>query len=189
MFTRTLVGDAVDVEEIRARSGDQRVHQQHVGAELDEAARDVAADEAEAAGDHHAAAAIELLIRRGHSTRCPALPRGVSSPAAASRLSMRAAHHERVPQLQHVDARAKDAAEIEELRLAVSAVVVVNRRLDDGEAGVLDFLHHLQADDAAVLLEPHAIEDRAPHQAEIAVDVAHLQPEHASSRCDDRSAR
>ncbi len=78
-----FVGDAVDVEEIRARSGNERVHQQHVGAELDEAVGDVAADEAEATRNHHAAAAIERLRRRRHSTRCPALLRDVSSTAGA----------------------------------------------------------------------------------------------------------
>ena len=91
---------------------------------------------------------------------------------------MRPSHDEREPQLQHVDARADHAAEVEELRLAMRAVVVVHRHFDDPEAGVLDLLHHLQADDAAVLFEPHALENRPPHQPEIAVDIAHAQPEH-----------
>ena len=40
-----------------------------------------------------------------------------------------------------------------------------------------DLLHHLEADDAAVLLEAHLVEDRPPHHAEVAVDVAHGEPE------------
>ena len=170
------VGDAVDVEEICARIRDQRIHQQHVGAELDETAGDVAADEAEAAGDHHAPAAIEILIRR--VTEHPlssALRRGAVSAAPAT--SMRASHDERDPELHHVDARAVDAGEIEELRLAVRPMVVVNRHLDNPEAGVLDLLHHLQADDAAVLLELHAVENRSAHHPEVAVDVADVQAE------------
>ena len=61
------VGDAVDVEQVAAVVGDQRVDEQHVGAELDELAREVAADEAEAAGDHHAAAAVELAVVGAHA--------------------------------------------------------------------------------------------------------------------------
>ena len=60
--------DARDVEEVAAVVGNERVDEQDVGAEIDEAAREVAADEPEPAGDHHAAAAIELA-RGGHSTR------------------------------------------------------------------------------------------------------------------------
>ena len=87
------------------------------------------------------------------------------------------AHDQREPQPHHVDAGLEDAAKVEELRLAVRAVIVVHRHLDDAEAGVLNLLHHLEADDAAVLLEVHRVEDRAPHQPEIAVDVAHPQAE------------
>ncbi len=65
-----LVGDAVDVEEVCARIRDERIHQEHIGAELDQTPGDVAADETEAARDHHAPAAVEILIRRAHqSTR------------------------------------------------------------------------------------------------------------------------
>ena len=61
--------DAVDVEQIAAVVGDQRVDQQHVGAEIDQLTRQVAADEAEAAGDHHPPAAVELAVSHGHGAR------------------------------------------------------------------------------------------------------------------------
>ena len=162
--------DAGDVVEVAAVVGDQRVDEQHVGAELDQRVREVAADEAEAAGDHHAAAAVELARVMSLSVRDG---RG----ARALRVEVLAPDDQRPPQLHHVDAGAEDAAEVEELRLAEGAVVVVHRHLGDTEAGVLELLHHLQADDAAVLLEPHHVEDVAAHQAEVAVHVAHLEPE------------
>ena len=137
--------DVGDVEEVAAVVGDERVDQQHIRAEIDEAAGEIAADEPEAARDHDRPAPIELLVVH-------ALRSGASRGALAGRP---APDDERPPQLQDVDAGPDDAAEIEELRLAVRAVVVVHGRLDDGEAGVLDLLHHLQADDAAVLRQFH----------------------------------
>ena len=59
-LTVTLVLDPGDVEQVAAVVGNQRVDEQHVGAERGEAMGEVAADEAETAGDHHAAAAIEI---------------------------------------------------------------------------------------------------------------------------------
>ena len=56
-------------------------------------------------------------------------------------------------------------------------MVVMDRHLGDPEPGVLDLLHHLQADHPAVLLELDRVEDRPAHQPEVAVDVADLQPE------------
>ena len=56
------IDDAVDVEQVAAVIGDEGVDEQDVGAALDERARQIAADEAEPAGDHHLAAAIELAI-------------------------------------------------------------------------------------------------------------------------------
>ena len=60
------IGDAVDVEQIAAVIGNQRIDEQHVGAGLDQLAREVAPDEAEAAGDHDAPAAVELPVLGGH---------------------------------------------------------------------------------------------------------------------------
>ena len=165
--------DAVDIEEIAAVVRDHAIDEQHVCAELHQPARQVAADEPQPAGDQHAAAAIELAVPSvtdGPWTR----GRGRARRAVAQVL---APDDERVPQLHHVDGRAIQPPEVEELRLAVGAVVVVHRHLGDAEAGVRDLLHHLQADDAAVLLEVHGVEDRAAHHAEVAVDVAHLQAE------------
>ena len=65
--------DAVDVEQVAAVVGDQRIDEQDVGAERDQRAREVAADEAEAAGDHHAAAAVELEV--GRRSRAISRPR------------------------------------------------------------------------------------------------------------------
>ena len=56
---RDLVFDAGDVEQVAAVLGNQRIDEQHVGAELHQPVREVAADEPETSGDHHAPAAIE----------------------------------------------------------------------------------------------------------------------------------
>ena len=146
MLTRSAVLDAVDVEEVAAVVGDQRVDEQDVGAEVDELARQVAADEPEAAGDHHAAAAVELAVRSADMS----CRRSVASarPCACS-----PPDDQRDPQLDDVDRGPEQPAEVEELRLAVGAMVVVHRHFGDAEAGVGDLLHHLEADDAAVLLE------------------------------------
>ena len=56
------VFDAGDVEEVAAVVGQQRIDDQDVGAELDQRARQVDADEAEPAGDEDAAPAIELAV-------------------------------------------------------------------------------------------------------------------------------
>ena len=56
-------------------------------------------------------------------------------------------------------------------------MVVMHRHFGNPEAGVLDLLHHLEADDAAVLLERHRVEDRPAHQPEVTVHVAHPQAE------------
>ena len=47
------IRDPVDVEEVAAVVGNQRVDEQDVGAEIREPSCEVAADEPEAAGDHH----------------------------------------------------------------------------------------------------------------------------------------
>ena len=58
--------EAGDVREVAAVVGNERVDEQDVGAEVDERVRQVRTDEAEATGDEHAAAAIELAVRLGH---------------------------------------------------------------------------------------------------------------------------
>ena len=160
--------DAGDVEQVAAVVGDHRVDEQHVGAEIDELPREVAADEPEAAGDEHAAAAVELPVISRHS--CPG---AIASAAFMCSRRMTSANHS----LKTSIAGAAQAPEVEELRLAVGAVVVVHRHFGDAEPGVGDLLHHLEADDAAVLFEVDLVEDRSPHQPEVAVDVAHRQAE------------
>ena len=164
------------LKKLRAGVGNERVHQQHVGAELDQPAGDVAADEAEAAGDHHAPAAVEVLIAGCVTARasCSARRRRCRLGAGARCVRRTTSANQSFSTSMAVR---YDAREVEELRLPVRAVVVVHRHLDDREAGVLDLLHHLQADDAAVLLEPHAVEDRPAQHPEVAVDVAHAQAE------------
>ena len=58
------IGDAVDVEEVAAVVGNERVDDEDVGAESGQPVRQIAADEPEAAGDEHLAAAVELAVRR-----------------------------------------------------------------------------------------------------------------------------
>src|SRR5437588_11911600 len=58
----------------------------------------------------------------------------------------------------------------------------MHRHFDDAETGVLNLLHHLDADDPARLDEVDAVEDRAPHQAKITVNVP--QPD-TDQRTDD----
>src|SRR5215468_1746052 len=86
-------------------------------------------------------------------------------------------HHEPVPEQHEVSTGSEQPVEIEELRLAVRPVEMVHRHFDDAEAVVLDLLHHLDADDAARLLQVDPLEDRTAHQPEIAIDVPELQPE------------
>ncbi len=60
------IGDAVDVEHVAAVVGDQRIDEEHVCAERHELAREIAADEPEAAGDHHVPAPVELAVVGRH---------------------------------------------------------------------------------------------------------------------------
>src|SRR5260221_8046794 len=99
-----------------------------------------------------------------------------------ARTEMLATHDERVPEQHQIARDAKQPAVVEELRLSVRPMEVVHRHFDDAEAPVLDLLHHLDTDDAARLLEIDALEDRSPHQTEVAVDVA--QPE-SEQQADD----
>jgi hypothetical protein len=75
--------DAVDVEEVPAVVVDQRVDQQHIGAERRQLARQVAADEAEAAGHHDAATAIEVAVIVAHARGDPLPGRPLTGDASA----------------------------------------------------------------------------------------------------------
>src|SRR5262245_41120031 len=88
---------------------------------------------------------------------------------------MLTADNERDPEPHHVEGRLDDAADVEELRLSERPMVVVDRDFDDTKTRILDLLHQLETDHAARLFQPNALEDRAAHQAEVAVDVAHRQ--------------
>src|SRR5947209_3298076 len=49
--------------------------------------------------------------------------------------------------------------------------------LDEVGARILKGTHELDADHAGGLLEPHAVERRPSHHAEVAVGIAHAEPE------------
>ena len=119
----------------------QRIDEQHVGAQVHQAAGQVAADEAQAAGDQDAAAPVELAVGDAHGAATCRPAAGAAAPAGTSRapapVRRAARHHDQLHhRLQHVR-RPDEAAEVEELRAAVGAVVVVHRHLGDAEAGVV----------------------------------------------------
>ena len=90
------------LKQVAAVIGNQRVDEQHVGAELDQPLREVAADEAEPAGDHHAPAAVEARQRViGDSDAAAA-----AAPADAQVL---AADHQRHHSFSTSTPRANDA--------------------------------------------------------------------------------
>ena len=61
------VGDAVDVEQVAAVIGDQRVDQQtRLRRAATSCSREVAADEPETAGDHHATAVVKGAVIHAH---------------------------------------------------------------------------------------------------------------------------
>ena len=81
------------------------------------------------------------------------------------------------PEAAEIPDDVRDAWEVEELRLAVGALVVVYGHLDDSESGPLNLGHHLGTDDAAVAFEGYGVEDAAPYQSEVAVHIAKLEAE------------
>src|SRR6478672_6289690 len=83
------------------------------------------------------------------------------------RAAMLAEDHQIDPEAADAKEGPEQPREIEELRLAVGAMEVMHRHLRNSESAVLNLLHHLDADDAAVVLELNAIEHRPPHQPEI----------------------
>ena len=115
-----------------------------------------------------AAAAVELAVvrrsRRGavtaSATRAVRVPSGrIRNSTGALWLlppSTTSANHSRSTSTPVLKMRGK----LKNCDLPKRAVIVMHRHFDDAEAGVLDLLHHLEADDAAVLLEVDALEDR-----------------------------
>ena len=184
------VFDVRDIEQVAAVFWNEGIDDEHARAELDELMRERAADEPEPAGDHHAAVAIEGAVvgaaagdaRSVIAWLIPAARVGLIV-GLRNRTGVPCRPRPRTTRVIHSFSTSmpgpEDAAEVEELRAAVGAVVVVDRHLGDREAGVLDLAHHLEADDACVPLQPHAIEDLATHQPEVAIDVPHAQPEQA----------
>src|SRR5262249_2155590 len=81
--------NAVDVEEIAAVIGDEGIDQQYVGAQIDELSREIAADEPEAAGDHHPAAAVEIAMGHDHVRGEFGYARSAGSRAASGRMPAR----------------------------------------------------------------------------------------------------
>src|SRR5688572_32053963 len=91
------------------------------------------------------------LTTRGHlraATRRP--PRLRGQPPAKL-----VAPHELPPQAHQVAPDARHPWEVEELRLAVRPMEVVNRHLGDAETRLVDLRHHLDADHATILAQLH----------------------------------
>src|SRR5262249_62032269 len=86
--------------------------------------------------------------------------------------------HQLPPQPGYMRQHATEPPEVEELAFAVGAMIVVNRHLSEIEAGVLQLLDQLKADRAIGRLQVDHVEDLAPQQAEVAVDIAQLETEH-----------
>ena len=148
---------------------------------VDQPMREVAADEPEAAGDHHAAisvegavverrrvvaAAVTRAIRIAERLGRPS-PRTISCSHSFSR-SRRSRRYGRT--LKNCDAPALRAIVVDrdlaELRHPASLQsCIISRQIDPLSAAQLD-----------------AIEDHAADQAEVAVDVAHPQPERPAHR-------
>ena len=84
----------------------------------------------------------------------------------------RAEEHVADPKPAELPYHARNACEIEKLRLAVGALEVMDGHFDHAKPSALYFHHHLGANDAAVALQVHCIEDAAPDQAKVAVHVA-----------------
>src|ERR1051325_8277189 len=64
--------------------------------------------------------------------------------------------------------------EIEKLRLAVCAVIVLNGRFRKAQPGILKTLHHLDTDCAASRCKANTVVARSPHQPEVAIHVSNL---------------
>ncbi len=91
-------------------------------------------------------------------------PRGGADSGGSGRVrdaARRVARHvDLPPEPEDVHARREEAAEIEELGLAGDAVVVMDREVDEPEAGELELLDELETDDAARVPQRDAL--RAP---------------------------
>ena len=172
MLTRDLSLEVGDVEEVAAVVRDHRVHQRHVARRArPEPPRDVAADEAEAAGDQDAlpakaARASASTVPRIRIAASAHVDRGRAAAAdapLARRPRARARdllpHDQLPPEPAHAARRPRDAREVEELRAAVHAVVVVHRDVRDAEAVLLDLGHQLDADQPGVAGQLDALED------------------------------
>ena len=115
-----------------------------------------------------------LPAKRGRFALTAAGPGGpgAAGPRWPATFTGRVAHDVQLPpEPEDVHAGREEPAEVEELRPAVDAVVVVDREVDEAEAGPLELLHELEADDAARVLQRDRLEGRAAHEAEVAVDV------------------
>ena len=73
--------------------------------------------------------------------------------------------------------RREETAEVEELGLSGDAVVVVDREIHEAEAGELELLDELEADDAARVPQLEQAQRRPADQPEVAVHVAHVELE------------
>src|ERR1043166_2350191 len=89
-----------------------------------------------------------------------------------------AQYHKSPPQAQDANSNGEDTAKVEKLRPPILPVVVMHAHLHEPASGVLHLLHHLQADDSAVLRQMDALEHGPSDQPEIAVHVSDPKAEH-----------
>src|SRR5262249_10248065 len=82
-----------------------------------------------------------------------------------------------VPQASDPERDLRHAAQVEELRPAVQAVIVMDRRIAHHAARLLDLRHQLDADQSRVAGELDPLEHAAADQPEVAIHVPALQPE------------
>ena len=84
---------------------------------------------------------------------------------------------ERPPQAAQLAHGLPDAPHIEELRLAVHPVIVVDGHLHEPGALVLELADHLHADHATRVRQPCALQEGAADEPEVAIDVTDAEPD------------
>ena len=121
-----------------------------------------------------------LLARRASAEPASRLKR--ASAAAPGQRRERRQRDQPRPQRRDVEQAPEDPPRAEELRAAVRALEVVDLDLDAARVELAEPAHELDADRAAVLLEPQPADVIRAHQPEVAVDVADRDPEQEPHR-------
>ena len=172
------VADLRDVEKVAAIFRDQRIHQQHVGAQLHQPVRQMAADEPQSTGDQDPLAgegAFEISAHVYFHVSCAHFH---GSFLSGLNCAVRFTDDEFPPQRAQLTGRTQQSPPVKELGDAVLPVIVMDRHLGKAIAGILEFLDHFQADGAAVAREGDRVEERATDEAKITIHVAQFEAEH-----------